>query len=131
MPFEAIHQFERMFPLRAMITPRFGPPSLFEEHDIEKPEAGPGEVLISRPRPSCTQMSGTSSDSRSRESILRDDPDRVDDSGYVAQKREQYVQPKMPPEPDLQEHSHRREDYRQDDTQYVHRHHAAGTVRFS
>ncbi len=33
--------------MRAMMLPKFGPPSLFEERDdIEKPKAGPGEVLI-------------------------------------------------------------------------------------
>jgi NADPH:quinone reductase len=32
--------------MRAMVIPEFGPPSLFEERDIEKPQAGPGEVLI-------------------------------------------------------------------------------------
>lgn len=32
--------------MRAMITPKFGEPSLFEERDVQKPKAGPGEVLI-------------------------------------------------------------------------------------
>lgn len=32
--------------MRAMVTPKFGAPSLFEERDIEKPTAGPGEILI-------------------------------------------------------------------------------------
>lgn len=33
--------------MRAMMLPKFGPPSLFEERDdIEKPPAGPGEILI-------------------------------------------------------------------------------------
>ncbi|CAN5488706.1 MAG: zinc-binding dehydrogenase [Rubrobacteraceae bacterium] len=33
--------------MRAMMLPKFGPPSLFEERDdIEKPKAGPGEILI-------------------------------------------------------------------------------------
>lgn len=32
--------------MRAMVTPEFGPPSLFEERDVEKPQAGAGEVLI-------------------------------------------------------------------------------------
>jgi NADPH2:quinone reductase len=29
-----------------MVIPEFGPPSLFEERDIEKPKARPGEILI-------------------------------------------------------------------------------------
>lgn len=32
--------------MRAMVIPEFGPPSLFEERDVEKPKPGPGEVLI-------------------------------------------------------------------------------------
>lgn len=32
--------------VRAMITPEFGAASLFEERDVEKPKAGPGEILI-------------------------------------------------------------------------------------
>lgn len=31
--------------MRAMVTPEFGPPSLFEERDVEKPSPGPNEVL--------------------------------------------------------------------------------------
>lgn len=32
--------------MRAMVTPRFGGPELFEERDIERPQPGPGEVLV-------------------------------------------------------------------------------------
>ena len=32
--------------MRAMVTPQFGGPELFEERDVEKPQAGPGEVLV-------------------------------------------------------------------------------------
>jgi NADPH2:quinone reductase len=32
--------------MRAMVTPRFGGPDLFEERDVERPQAGPGEVLV-------------------------------------------------------------------------------------
>lgn len=32
--------------MRAMVMPEFGPPSLFEERDVEKPEAGPGRILV-------------------------------------------------------------------------------------
>ena len=32
--------------MRAMVTPEFGPPDLFEERDVEKPSAGPGEILV-------------------------------------------------------------------------------------
>ncbi|HEV8224408.1 MAG TPA: alcohol dehydrogenase catalytic domain-containing protein, partial [Rubrobacteraceae bacterium] len=32
--------------MRAMITPQFGPPDLFEERDTERPQPGPGEVLV-------------------------------------------------------------------------------------
>lgn len=32
--------------MRAMVTPRFGGPELFEERDVQRPEAGPGEVLV-------------------------------------------------------------------------------------
>ncbi len=32
--------------MRAMVTPEFGPPDLFEERDVPKPEPGPGEVLV-------------------------------------------------------------------------------------
>ncbi|MGH3088786.1 MAG: zinc-binding dehydrogenase [Rubrobacteraceae bacterium] len=32
--------------MRAMVTPEFGPPSLFEERDVEKPEAKAGGILI-------------------------------------------------------------------------------------
>ncbi|HEV2093294.1 MAG TPA: zinc-binding dehydrogenase [Rubrobacter sp.] len=32
--------------MRAMVIPRFGGPELFEERDVERPEAGPGEVLV-------------------------------------------------------------------------------------
>lgn len=32
--------------MRAMVLPRFGGPELFEERDVERPEAGPGEVLV-------------------------------------------------------------------------------------
>ena len=32
--------------MRAMVTPEFGAPDLFEERDVERPSAGPGEVLV-------------------------------------------------------------------------------------
>src|SRR5918998_1103869 len=32
--------------MRAMVLPEFGDPNLFEERDVEKPEPGPGEVLV-------------------------------------------------------------------------------------
>jgi NADPH2:quinone reductase len=32
--------------MRAMVMPRFGGPELFEESNIERPEPGPGEVLV-------------------------------------------------------------------------------------
>jgi len=32
--------------VRAMVTPQFGGPDLFEERDVEKPHPGPGEVLV-------------------------------------------------------------------------------------
>lgn len=32
--------------MRAMVTPEFGSPRLFEERDVPKPEAGPGELLV-------------------------------------------------------------------------------------
>jgi NADPH:quinone reductase len=32
--------------VRAMVTPRFGGVNLFEEHDVERPEPGAGEVLV-------------------------------------------------------------------------------------
>jgi NADPH:quinone reductase len=32
--------------MKAMVTPRFGEPNLFEERDLSRPEAGPGEVLV-------------------------------------------------------------------------------------
>ena len=32
--------------MRAMVIPRFGGPHLFEERDVERPQAGPGEVLV-------------------------------------------------------------------------------------
>jgi NADPH:quinone reductase len=32
--------------VRAMVTPQFGGPDLFEERDVEKPQPGAGEVLI-------------------------------------------------------------------------------------
>jgi NADPH2:quinone reductase len=32
--------------MRAMILPEFGDPDLFEERDVERPEPGPGEVLV-------------------------------------------------------------------------------------
>ena len=32
--------------MRAMVTPRFGGPNLFEERDLSRPEAGSGEVLV-------------------------------------------------------------------------------------
>ncbi len=32
--------------MRAMITPQFGGPDLFEERDVERPQPGPGEVLV-------------------------------------------------------------------------------------
>ncbi len=32
--------------MRAMVTPQFGGPELFEERDVERPEPGPGQVLV-------------------------------------------------------------------------------------
>ncbi|HET7479006.1 MAG TPA: zinc-binding dehydrogenase [Rubrobacteraceae bacterium] len=32
--------------MRAMVTPEFGGPDLFEEQDLQRPEAGPGEVVV-------------------------------------------------------------------------------------
>src|SRR5215207_4484794 len=32
--------------MRAMVMPKFGGPDLFEESDVERPEPGPGEVLV-------------------------------------------------------------------------------------
>lgn len=32
--------------MRAMVLPRFGGPELLEERDVERPEPGPGEVLV-------------------------------------------------------------------------------------
>ena len=32
--------------MRAMVTPRFGGPELFEERDVERPSPGPGQVLV-------------------------------------------------------------------------------------
>jgi NADPH:quinone reductase len=32
--------------MRAMVTRQFGPPDLFEERDAERPQPGPGEVLV-------------------------------------------------------------------------------------
>jgi len=32
--------------MRAMVTPEFGSPDLFEERDVERPGPGPGEVLV-------------------------------------------------------------------------------------
>ena len=32
--------------MRAMVTPQFGGPDLFEESDVERPDPGPGEVLV-------------------------------------------------------------------------------------
>ena len=32
--------------MRAMVTPEFGGPDLFEERDVERPSPGPGEVLV-------------------------------------------------------------------------------------
>ena len=32
--------------MRAMVTPQFGGPDLFEERDVERPHPGPGEVLV-------------------------------------------------------------------------------------
>jgi NADPH:quinone reductase len=32
--------------VRAMVTPQFGGPDLFEERDVERPQPGPGEVLV-------------------------------------------------------------------------------------
>jgi NADPH:quinone reductase len=32
--------------MRAMVTPQFGAPDLFEERDVEMPRPGPGEVLV-------------------------------------------------------------------------------------
>ena len=46
------------------------------------------------------------------ELILRDDPDRVDDTGDVAKDRQQDVDPEVLSYPDLQEHTQGREKYR-------------------
>lgn len=32
--------------MRAMVIPRFGGPHVFEERDIDRPQPGPGEVLV-------------------------------------------------------------------------------------
>jgi NADPH:quinone reductase len=32
--------------MRAMVTPQFGGPDLFEEREVERPQPGPGEVLV-------------------------------------------------------------------------------------
>jgi NADPH:quinone reductase len=32
--------------MRAMVTPQFGGPELFEEQEVERPQPGPGEVLV-------------------------------------------------------------------------------------
>lgn len=32
--------------MRAMVTPQFGGPDLFEERDVQRPQAGPGEVQV-------------------------------------------------------------------------------------
>lgn len=32
--------------MRAMVLPQFGGPELFELHDLERPEPGPGEILV-------------------------------------------------------------------------------------
>jgi NADPH2:quinone reductase len=32
--------------MRAMVTPKFGGPELFEEQDVERPTPGPGQVLV-------------------------------------------------------------------------------------
>ena len=32
--------------MRAMVIPKFGPADLFEEQDVQRPEPGPGEVLV-------------------------------------------------------------------------------------
>ena len=32
--------------MRAMVTPEFGGPDVFEERDVERPDPGPGEVLV-------------------------------------------------------------------------------------
>ena len=32
--------------MRAMVTPEFGGPELFEEKDVQRPEPGPGQVLV-------------------------------------------------------------------------------------
>jgi NADPH2:quinone reductase len=32
--------------MRAMVTPQFGGPDLFEEQDVERPHPGPGEILV-------------------------------------------------------------------------------------
>ena len=53
--------------------------------------------------------------------ILRDDPDRVDDTGDVAKDRQQDVDPEVLSYPDLQEHTQGREKYREHDSQEVHR----------
>jgi NADPH2:quinone reductase len=34
------------YSMRAMVTPQFGPPDLFEERDAERSQPGPGEVLV-------------------------------------------------------------------------------------
>jgi NADPH:quinone reductase len=32
--------------MRAMVTPKFGGPELFEERDVERPSPGPGQILV-------------------------------------------------------------------------------------
>ena len=32
--------------MRAVVTPQFGGPDLFEVRDVERPQPGPGEVLV-------------------------------------------------------------------------------------
>src|SRR3546814_17546605 len=53
-------------------------------------------------------------------SLLGNDPDRVDDAGYVAQQRKQNVQPAMAAEADLQEYAERGQATGHDDKDDVH-----------
>ena len=48
-----------------------------------------------------------------------DDPDGVNEARDIAQKRQQDVQPEMKSEADLQEHSDRWQDYREDHPENV------------
>ena len=36
----------KVTPMRAMVIPEFGSPEVFEERDVERPEPGPGQVLV-------------------------------------------------------------------------------------